>query len=241
MSMENIYVISDLHGQGAAFFQMLDKINFSSQDKMYIIGDVIDRGPDGIKLLQFIKNQDNMELMLGNHEDMMLKSFARETSKLWIDTWMFNGGGTTLREFKKMSLGEQAECLAYIKSLPLFKILNIGGVEYFLVHAGLEMKNESLEETCMNLDIDDALWIREPFFNSDIIPPFYIIFGHTPTGVLIRYCHTLPEIQQENGKQFHLVFWNNRIGIDCGAAYGKNLGCLRLNDMEQFYVKIYKE
>ena len=101
MSMENIYVISDLHGQGAAFFQMLDKINFSSQDKMYIIGDVIDRGPDGIKLLQFIKNQDNMELMLGNHEDMMLKSFARETSKLLIDTRMYNGGGTTLREFKK--------------------------------------------------------------------------------------------------------------------------------------------
>ena len=68
MSMENIYVISDLHGQGAAFFQMLDKINFSSQDKMYIIGDVIDRGPDGIKLLQFIKNQDNMDHIREQYE-----------------------------------------------------------------------------------------------------------------------------------------------------------------------------
>lgn len=41
--MENIYVISDLHGQGK-LFPDAEKIKFSEADIMYILGDVIDRG-----------------------------------------------------------------------------------------------------------------------------------------------------------------------------------------------------
>lgn len=236
--MGNIYVISDLHGQGKAFFDMLETIRFSADDKMYIVGDVIDRGPDGIQLLQYIQKQKNMEMLLGNHEDMMLKSYTHSTSQLWIDTWMFNGGGTTLQGLKALPIKEQVECLAFVRSLPLYKILEVNGIMYLLVHAGMNLKEETLEDACMNMDEEDALWIREPFFNSPVIPSYYIIFGHTPTGALIHYAHTLPEIQRKQGERFQMVFWNHRIGIDCGAAYGKNLGCLRLNDMEQFYVKI---
>ncbi len=236
--MGNIYVISDLHGQGKAFFQMLEKIHFSAEDTMYVIGDVIDRGPDGINLLRYIQKQDNMEMILGNHEDMMLKSCTHSTGELWMDTWMFNGGGTTLQGLKELSMKEQMECMAFVKSLPLYKILEINGIFYLMVHAGMDVKNETLEEACMNMDEEDALWIREPFFNSSVISSYYIIFGHTPTGALVRYAYTLPEGQRKRGQQFHMVFWNHRIGIDCGAAYGKNLGCLRLNDMKEFYVKI---
>ena len=45
------YVVADIHGEADRFYAMLEKIQFSDIDMMYILGDVIDRGPDGIKLL----------------------------------------------------------------------------------------------------------------------------------------------------------------------------------------------
>ena len=32
--MQNVYVLSDIHGQGRAFFEMLEKIRFSPEDKL---------------------------------------------------------------------------------------------------------------------------------------------------------------------------------------------------------------
>ena len=93
----------------------------------------------------------------------MMKSCTHSTSKLWIDTWMFNGGGTTLRELKELPMREKIKCLAFVRSLPLYKILEVEGNIYLLVHAGMDLKEEALEEACMNMDEEDALWIREPF------------------------------------------------------------------------------
>ena len=49
-----VYVVSDLHGQYDLFVRGLERIGFSGADKLYVIGDAIDRGPDGIKILQKI-------------------------------------------------------------------------------------------------------------------------------------------------------------------------------------------
>jgi len=46
------YAISDLHGQYDIFEKLLDVIDFSENDFLYVLGDAIDRGPDGIKILQ---------------------------------------------------------------------------------------------------------------------------------------------------------------------------------------------
>ena len=67
------YVVADIHGEADRFHAMLEKIRFSDEDTLYIIGDVIDRGPDGIKLLQEIIHTPNMVMLLGNHEYMMLQ------------------------------------------------------------------------------------------------------------------------------------------------------------------------
>jgi hypothetical protein len=51
------HTVADIHGEADRFHAMLEKIRFSDEDTLYIIGDVIDRGPDGIKLLQEIGNK----------------------------------------------------------------------------------------------------------------------------------------------------------------------------------------
>ena len=157
---------------------------------------------------------------------------------MWMDTWMFNGGGTTFDGLRGLSKEERKRCIEYVKNLPLYKILEVEGIQYLLVHAGIQLKSGVLEEDLFEIDREEALWIRQDFFNSPIIPEYYIIFGHTPTGAMVHYAKTLPAVEIEKACRFHMVRWNHRIGIDCGGAYGENLGCLRLNDQEEFYVKV---
>lgn len=49
------YVLSDIHGHQDAFDSILSQISMTDEDQLYIIGDVIDRGPDSIELLQHMK------------------------------------------------------------------------------------------------------------------------------------------------------------------------------------------
>ena len=49
-----IYVMSDIHGEHSRYISMLETINFSDEDTLYILGDVIDRKPGGIDILRDI-------------------------------------------------------------------------------------------------------------------------------------------------------------------------------------------
>ena len=94
------YVVADLHGRADRFHEVLDKIAFSPADELYILGDVIDRNPDGIRLLEEIMAADNMHMLLGNHEYMMLQAVEDPLRKLndWYttqDLWYLNGGEVT--------------------------------------------------------------------------------------------------------------------------------------------------
>ena len=70
------YCMSDLHGEKDLFDKMLEKIQFSSLDHLYILGDVIDRGPHGVELLEQIMASDNITMLLGNHEQMCLSTLG---------------------------------------------------------------------------------------------------------------------------------------------------------------------
>ena len=56
------YVMSDIHGQFFSYRKMLKEIEFSDDDFLYVLGDCIDRGPDGISIIQDIMNRKNAEL-----------------------------------------------------------------------------------------------------------------------------------------------------------------------------------
>ena len=69
-----IYVISDLHGYPHnRFLQLLKEACFGKNDFLYILGDVVDRNGDGgVETLQWLMYQTNVQLILGNHEAMLL-------------------------------------------------------------------------------------------------------------------------------------------------------------------------
>ena len=53
-------MISDIHGCFDKYQTMLREIDFSSHDTLYVLGDVIDRGPDGIRILQDMNLRPNV-------------------------------------------------------------------------------------------------------------------------------------------------------------------------------------
>lgn len=84
------YVLSDIHGQMRRFQSVMKQINLQPEDTLYVLGDVIDHYPDGIKILCRLMAMPNVKLLLCNHELMSLRNSETfgikailETGVLW--------------------------------------------------------------------------------------------------------------------------------------------------------------
>lgn len=83
-----IYAMSDIHGRLDLFEKMLEKINFNENDKLFILGDMVDRGGD-LSLLSKIHKMQSKGLcvpILGNHEKILLNILEMYTPKAEMES-----------------------------------------------------------------------------------------------------------------------------------------------------------
>lgn len=229
-----IYVTSDLHGYPFEKFRgMLESIGFSKGDFLYVLGDVIDRGTDGIKILKWLTAQPNAQLILGNHEAMMLacdflfeeitdESISRLTgSKLdMYSNWASNGGRPTIEALHVMRGKEREYLFEYLGDAPLYEVLTVGERDFVLTHSGLG--NFKKDKKLSEFSAHDLLWNR-PNLNAKYFDGITTVFGHTPT---VYYG------EKYRGKAIVTDSW---IDIDTGASLGISPMLLRLDDMKEFY------
>lgn len=224
-----IYVMSDLHGCYDKYLCMLEQIHLGDSDTLYILGDVIDRGKDGVKILLDMMNKKNVIPIIGNHESMALSNLKKLhdgfMDKEWWQKstyrmWMLSEGEPTALAFCKLSKEMQTKLIEYIESFLVYEEITVDGQHFHLSH--------TLPDFCPNLDIH-SVSLKEFIWGETNYDACYgentrFITGHTPT-------HTIaPEYKGR--------IWqgNGHIAIDCGAAYGGRLGCLCLDTMKEFYV-----
>ena len=228
------YVISDLHGYRIEKLkELLEKANFSEYDRLYILGDVIDRNGDGgIGVLQWLIKQPNAELIMGNHEAMLLacdfifenvtdaflEDYGEKKNRLLIN-YLFNGGGVTLRNLAKLDVEARYKIVDYLRSCPLYKEVNVNGEKYILVHAGLD--NFSPDKKISDYSANELLW-AEPELNDEYYDDGHTVFGHTPTYLFG---------EQYNEKIVKTRTWTC---IDCGAASGNEPVLFCLDDKMEF-------
>ena len=55
-----IYAVSDLHGCYDKYIKLLERLNMTSDDSLYILGDIVDRGSDGMKILLDLVKRKNI-------------------------------------------------------------------------------------------------------------------------------------------------------------------------------------
>lgn len=232
-----IYVMSDLHGCYDKYLQMLEKIKLNSEDTLYILGDIVDRGDDGVKILLDMMKRPNVVPMLGNHEYMaysVLKKFNVEitaynyNSQLdaeaiqMYENWMFNGGIPTCHAFSKLDIPARDSVLEYLGEFELYEEIEVNGNKFVLVHGGLVGFEEDKELS--EYDIHDVIWGRCDYARQ-YYEDKYLVTGHTPT-------YNIDE--NYRGKIYRQ---NNHIAIDCGVIFGETLSCICLDTMEEVYIK----
>ena len=174
------------------------------------LGDYIDRGPDSAGVIARLCGGSplpgvSVVNLIGNHERSMLDALAGERAA--ITDWRFHGGREALASWGIDPDGDPAGWASaipaahrgFVEGLALSH--RLGG--YLFVHAGIRPGVALAEQSP-----DDLIRIRHAFLNSEADFGVVVVHGHSPTrGPVLR---------------------RNRIGIDTGAVFGRELTCLVL-------------
>jgi serine/threonine protein phosphatase 1 len=209
---DRVYAIGDVHGRYDLLRALLDKIGAHSESappaqSMHVIllGDLVDRGPDSLKVLNFVRGvqqrTSNLVVLAGNHEETMVRALAGEPGLL--QAWLRIGGRETLRSFGFEAPESPLDYPAFLEhvrqSLPPGLLDWVRGLpltaesgDYFFCHAGVR-PGVSLRKQSRN----DLLWIREEFLANE-----------KPYGMVIVHGHSIAD---------DVELRSNRIGLDTGA------------------------
>lgn len=212
-------VIGDIHGCFREFTGLLSKLQYiGEQDRLILIGDYIDRGPDSCKVVQFIRylelafGKEKVIALKGNHEDLLLDYMTSTEPKercLAKYDWMRNGAAATIDSWEECNENIESY-LEWFKSLRLFYETS----DFYIVHAGVNpmypLDNQKSE---------DRLWIRDSFINSHRDFGKTIVFGHT----MIKGFSSKNEVCKLSG---------NKIAIDTGCVVGGKLSAIILPSLE---------
>lgn len=209
--------MSDIHGNFYPMIRLLTYVNYRPEhDQLVIVGDMIDRGPDSVQVLNQLyslskRYPKNVTVLQGNHEDMMGMFFAGAT-----DQWLSFGGTEIIHELETIDESVLSGSIDSILTWALTRPVLHDDGEYIYVHAGID-PNRMLD----NQDRNEMIWM--PYSHSGInfnyVPPEEIlkttygkkvIYGHTPRGYVF-----------DDGA---------KMGIDGGAGV-KEDGELRLIDL----------
>ena len=214
------FVIGDIHGCAATLRRLVDgTLRPLPDDCIYLLGDLIDRGPDSKGVLDFIFELRGRGLSVssvrGNHEEMCLQA---GDDQYYLELWAANGGLATLESFQADGPGDiPHRYRAFLGSLPHYILLE----DFVIVHAGL-----NFDPPTPFADTSAMLWTRSPFVDRQRIGGRRLICGHTPVT------RTLLEASLDSSK----------IMLDNGCVFGERLemGCLAALELESLTVR-YQE
>lgn len=231
-----IYAISDVHGDWGAFAAMFgldedrNETGFGSDDRCVVIGDAVDRGPHGVRILQYIRSDPRFELLMGNHEQMALSALLGGRTKSFKAIWGANMGQPTYEGLMRLGRGERRDLLSWLAGRPDHLDIDVDGQAFRLVHAGWYG----------NDDKEARLWRQPSPYRPMPADGRQVVLGHTPVCKL----HPLGPsgYLAKCGEHMRIFRCDAFTAIDCGCGLPatlrkRALGCLRLDDGAEFYVR----
>lgn len=223
------YVVSDIHGNYELLMKLLIKIKFNKNDTLFVLGDFIDKGKDSKKVIDLLfKTLKHYCIVLcGNHEYDLIKFASNQM----------------LNDLNDYEVLKKCKSNFNMKDLTLENLDNIMNCQFYyeeddflLVHAGIPVNEDGSVVYPEDASIEQLVYDRH-FKNENVIPLDYkcIIFGHTPTQFISQDYKFIK--YKKEGKLGYNVNDYYKIQIDTGNYLTGVLGCLRLDDMKEFYVR----
>lgn len=167
--VKRMIAIGDVHGCLPALKELLAKVNPQDGDVFVFLGDMINRGPESVALVDWLlafRKSHPVVCLRGNHEQMLL-DLVDEVSK----NFLLNNGMETLGQYHATYGCIPPHHQDFFRSLPL----SWEWGDFIFVHAGLRPGISLAEQ-----ETEDLLWIREEFLESPYDWGKVVVFGHTP-------------------------------------------------------------
>lgn len=157
------YAIGDIQGCFEALQQLLERVKFNkSKDKLWLVGDLVNRGPQSLEVLRFVRDLgDRAVTVLGNHDlhlVMQSEGYGRANSE------------DTLAAV--LAAPDRDELIAWLRSCPL--VYREGS--HLMVHAGLLPSWSAIQAVALSEEVRTAL-LRDDF--RDFLANMW---GSLPTG-----------------------------------------------------------
>jgi len=212
------FIIGDIHGEFEKLMSLTADI--PSDTLIYSVGDLIDRGPDSRKVIDYIRC-NNIQAVKGNHECMAIACLPAlleyvynpdefSLCELYDSDWFYNGGHDIFNQYKATDDLEQLITdIKYLDTLPFYietGILDSHGRELLISHTWSSYKNLPVASTH-----NTFVWDRDQPSSLTNLSRYYNVFGHTPVDyVLGRRAKIPPE---------PIFFHDIGANIDLGAPY----------------------
>ena len=224
------YCLSDIHGEYDLFKKLLDKIDFSDGDKMYICGDIIEKGNDSIRLAQLISSFHNIHCVLGNHELGFLNYYHLLMGKSPDD---FDEVLKKLQAY----FPEDGHLLDWalvdwFDELPSY----IEEDDFICVHAGIPIDSQNNIMPLAEVDVEYLVNDRK-FKEPRLTHTGHkcVFFGHTPT-VYISGDNRIITYKRDENKIPESIRDFYKIHLDTGAWQSGTLGCFCIDNLQCFYI-----
>lgn len=162
-----LYLIGDVQGCDGALQHLLDTISFSpSRDTIYLLGDLVNRGPDSAGVLRrLMAYGQSAQCLLGNH-DLHLLAAAHGARK--------QGRKDTLEGV--LNAPDRAALLDWLRQQRLAIQLQHQDSEYLMVHAGVLPDWSATKTMALASEVESVL-------RSAGLPEFlHQMYGNTPAG-----------------------------------------------------------
>lgn len=148
------FAVSDIHGRFASFKKALSDVHFSKSDRLFVLGDSIDRGPDGFDVLLYLTKTlpdegYHVVVLTGNHEDMWQEMADKGTTdaermtnlESEINSYgsnVPNGWNASLADWKKLNASDRTFILSELTDgfgQPRQLLVEISGEWYSFSHS----------------------------------------------------------------------------------------------------------
>lgn len=194
---KRILIISDIHGGYDLFVKLLEKVNYTSDDILFILGDILEKGPDSLKTLRYVMSlyeKGNVYMVLGNNDHVCLHILNDEKidkypkylkkirsiyhdfgEELNVDLSNDNIDNVNLRDFNKLIRENYSKELNFIKNLPTI----IESEDFLFAHASItdyENMNKLDPYEVMRYDY---------FMRCNYKLPKMLFVGHYPTVAFV--------------------------------------------------------